>query len=46
MKLVHYFNNAVIIPSKLSWGITDKYEYVKVKGLKNPILWKRYSILN
>jgi hypothetical protein len=37
MKLEHIFNDAVFLAPKVYGGITDTYEYVRVKGLKNPI---------
>jgi hypothetical protein len=37
MKLEHEFNDAVFLAPKTYGGITDDYEYVRIKGLKNPI---------
>lgn len=37
MKLEHIFKEAVFLAPKVYGGITDNYEYVRVKGLKNPI---------
>jgi hypothetical protein len=37
MKLEHVFDEAIYLAPKVYGGITEKYEYVKVKGLKNPI---------
>lgn len=37
MKLEHIFNDVVYLTPKVYGGITDNYEYVKIKGLKNPI---------
>lgn len=37
MKLEHVFDKAVFIAPKVYGGITSAYEYVKVKGLKNPV---------
>lgn len=37
MKLEHTFKEAIFLAPKVYGGLTDKYEYVKIKGLKNPI---------
>lgn len=37
MKLEHVFNKSVFLAPKVYDGITSNYEYVKVKGVKNPI---------
>jgi|SRR5947207_11673843 len=37
MKLEHIFNEAVYLAPKMYGGKTNNYEYVKIKGLKNPI---------
>jgi hypothetical protein len=37
MKLEHIFEEAVFLSPKVYGGITNTYELVKVKGLKNPI---------
>lgn len=45
MKLEHVFNDAVFLSPKMYGGITDDYEYVKIKGLKNPIKFKELKPL-
>ena len=37
MKLEHVFKEAVYLAPKLYGGITSEYEYIKIKGLKNPL---------
>jgi hypothetical protein len=37
MKLEHIFNDAIFLSPKMYGGVTDHYEYVKIKGLKNPL---------
>jgi hypothetical protein len=37
MKLEHIFNEAIFLAPKVYGGITENYEYVRIKGLKNPI---------
>lgn len=37
MKLEHIFDEAIFLAPKLYGGITNTYELVRVKGLKNPI---------
>nr|QWO71395.1 DNA polymerase [Termitomyces sp. K1Ag] len=37
MKLEHIFNEVIFLAPKVYGGKTDSYEYVKIKGLKNPI---------
>ena len=37
MKLEHIFDDAIFLTPKVYGGITSTYEYVKVKGLKNPV---------
>jgi hypothetical protein len=39
-KLEHIFKKAIFLAPKVYGGITDNYEYIKVKGLKNPIPFK------
>lgn len=39
MKLEHIFKDAVFLAPKVYGGITDSYEYVKVKGLKTQFLF-------
>jgi DNA polymerase family B len=45
MKLEHIFNDAVYLSPKMYGGITDDYEYVRIKGLKNPIKFKELKQL-
>jgi hypothetical protein len=40
MKLEHIFSKAVFLAPKVYGGITSNYEYVKVKGLKNPVSYE------
>nr|YP_010697821.1 hypothetical protein P1S03_mgp24 [Porodaedalea chrysoloma]WCF76782.1 hypothetical protein [Porodaedalea chrysoloma] len=37
LKLEHVFNEVIYLAPKVYAGKTDSYEYVKIKGLKNPI---------
>jgi DNA polymerase type B, organellar and viral len=37
MKLEHIFDEAIFLGPKMYGGKTSEYEYVKIKGLKNPI---------
>jgi hypothetical protein len=37
MKLEHTFNKAIFLAPKVYGGKTNDYEYVRVKGLKNPV---------
>jgi hypothetical protein len=37
MKLEHIFKEAIFIAPKVYGGLTETYEYVKVKGSKNKI---------
>nr|QWO71392.1 DNA polymerase [Arthromyces claviformis] len=37
MKLEHTFNDAVFLSPKMYGGITDSYEYLRIRGLKNPL---------
>ncbi|KAG1717180.1 DNA polymerase type B, organellar and viral-domain-containing protein [Suillus lakei] len=37
MKLEHKFNKIIFLSSKVYGGITNDYEIVKIKGVKNPI---------
>jgi hypothetical protein len=37
MKLEHIFDKAIFLAPKVYGGITSDYEYIKVKGLKNPL---------
>jgi hypothetical protein len=37
MKLEHIFDEAIFLTPKVYGGINSSYEYVKVKGLKNPV---------
>lgn len=45
MKLEHIFEDAIFLAPKLYGGITKKYEYVKIKGLKNPIQFEELKFL-
>jgi len=45
MKLEHIFNKAVYLAPKVYGGKTNDYEYVRIKGLKNPISFKELSTL-
>lgn len=45
MKLEHIFNEAIFLAPKVYGGITDNYEYVKIKGLKNPITYENLKPL-
>ena len=37
MKLEHVFDDAIFLGPKMYGGINSNYEYVRIKGLKNPI---------
>jgi hypothetical protein len=45
LKLDHIFKEAVFLAPKVYGGITSEYEYVKVKGLKNPIPYDKLEPL-
>ena len=46
MKLEHIFKKVIFLAPKVYGGVTDTYEYVKVKGLKNnPITFDQLSVL-
>ena len=45
MKLEHIFDDALFLAPKVYGGITSSYEYVKVKGLKNPVSFKQLKPL-
>jgi DNA polymerase type B, organellar and viral len=45
MKLEHIFDEAIFITPKVYGGITSSYEYVKVKGLKNPVSFSQLKPL-
>jgi len=45
MKLEHIFDEAVFLAPKVYGGRTSTYEYVKVKGLKNPITFEELKPL-
>jgi hypothetical protein len=45
MKLEHIFNDAIFLAPKVYSGITDNYEYVRIKGLKNPIAYNELKPL-
>jgi hypothetical protein len=45
MKLELVFNDAVFLTPKVYGGITDNYELIKVKSLKNPITFEELKSL-
>ena len=45
LKLEHIFNDAVFLAPKVYGGITDNYEYIRIKGLKNPIKFEELKTL-
>jgi hypothetical protein len=45
MKLEHTFKDAVFLGPKMYGGITDNYEYVRIKGLKNPLKFEELKAL-
>src|SRR5277367_6949469 len=45
MKLEHIFDDAIFLAPKVYGGITSSYEYVKVKGLKNPVSFNQLKPL-
>lgn len=45
MKLEHIFKDAIFLAQKVYGGITDDYEYVRIKGLKNPIKFNELKTL-
>jgi hypothetical protein len=45
MKLEHVFDDAIFLAPKVYGGITSSYEYVKVKGLKNPVSFNQLKPL-
>lgn len=45
IKLEHIFNDAVFLAPKVYGGVTNTYEYVKVKGLKNPVQFNQLKPL-
>jgi hypothetical protein len=45
MKLEHVFKDAVFLSPKMYGGITDNYEYVRIKGLKNPLKFSELKSL-
>lgn len=45
MKLEHTFNDIVFLGPKMYGGITDKYEYSRIKGLKNPLKFEELKAL-
>jgi hypothetical protein len=45
MKLEQIFNEAIFLAPKVYGGITDNYEYIRVKGLKNPIKYAQLEPL-
>ena len=44
-KLEHVFKDAIFLSPKVYAGITDEYEYVKIKGLKNTIHFNQLKTL-
>ena len=44
-KLEHVFDQAVYLGPKMYGGITKDYEYIKIKGLKNPIPFNELKLL-
>jgi hypothetical protein len=45
MKLEHIFNETIFLAPKVYRGITDYYEYIKIKGLQNPITFEELKAL-
>jgi hypothetical protein len=45
MKLEHVFEEAVFLAPKMYGGINQNYEYVRIKGLKNPIKFNELKSL-
>jgi len=45
MKLEHIFDDVVFLAPKMYGGINKNYEYVRIKGLKNPIEFKDLKTL-
>ena len=45
MKLEHIFDDVIFLTPKVYGGITSTYEYVKVKGLKNPVSFNQLKPL-
>ena len=45
MKLEHIFDDAIFLAPKVYGGITSDYEYVRVKGLKNPVSFNQLKPL-
>jgi hypothetical protein len=45
MKLEHVFDDAIFLGPKMYGGINKDYEYVRIKGLKNPIKFKELKTL-
>ena len=45
MKLEHIFKEGIFIAPKVYGGITDNYELVKVKGLKNTVPFSQLNDL-
>jgi hypothetical protein len=45
LKLEHIFYDAIFLAPKVYGGITSSYEYVKVKGLKNPVSFNQLKPL-
>lgn len=45
MKLEHIFDDAIFLGPKMYGGITKDYEYVRIKGLKNPLKFNKLKSL-
>ncbi len=45
MKLEHIFIDVVFLSPKMYGGITDSYEYTRIKGLKNPLKFEELKAL-
>jgi len=45
MKLEHTFKDVIFLAPKMFGGITDNYEYVRIKGLKNPLKFEELKAL-
>jgi len=45
MKLEHIFDKAIFLAPKVYGGITPNYEYIRIKGLKNPITYQELEPL-
>lgn len=45
MKLEHSFKEAIYLSPKMYGGISKDYEYIRIKGLKNPLNFKELKPL-